>query len=121
MIITVLLAKRFFITCVIASSETLSNALVGSSRISIFGFLRNILAIANLCLSHHESLIPLSPISVSSHFSSSRTRETICACSNANRSCSSDTELFSHTAYSKFSFIVPSKIDGSCERYHTLS
>jgi hypothetical protein len=62
---TVLHKNNFFIASVTACSDMLSKELVGSSNINIEGFLRKILAIANLCLSHHDSLIPLSQISVS--------------------------------------------------------
>ena len=58
---------------VIASSEKLSKALVGSSSKIISGSFRNIFAIASRCFCPPESRTPRSPISVSSHFSSSNT------------------------------------------------
>ena len=58
----------------IASSLNESSALVGSSRRMISGFLRNILAMARRCFCHPESLTHLSPISVSSHCSISKTK-----------------------------------------------
>jgi hypothetical protein len=65
MIITVLSLNKLCIALVICSSEKLSSAEVGSSKIIILGFFRNILAIANLCLCHQLNLIHLSHISVS--------------------------------------------------------
>ena len=65
--ITVLHLNRLCIAIVICSSEKLSSALVGSSRIMILGSLRNIFAIANRCLCHPDNLIHFSHISVSSH------------------------------------------------------
>jgi hypothetical protein len=56
---------------VICSSEKLSSAEVGSSKMIIFGSFKNIFAIASLCFCHHESFTPRSQICVSSPFGSS--------------------------------------------------
>ena len=72
--ITVLPSKRVWSASVMASSEKLSRALVGSSRRIISGSFRNIFAIASRCFCPPESRTPRSPISVSSHFSSSKTK-----------------------------------------------
>ena len=71
---TVLPSKRVWSASVMASSEKLSRALVGSSRRIISGSFRNIFAIASRCFCPPESRTPRSPISVSSHFSSSKTK-----------------------------------------------
>jgi hypothetical protein len=74
MTITVLHLNSFSMASAIFASEKLSRAEVGSSRIMIFGFFRNIFAIAILCLCHQLSLIPFSQISVSISFSKSNTK-----------------------------------------------
>ncbi len=71
---TVLSLKSSSSAIVIASSEKLSSAEVGSSRRMISGSFKNIFAIASLCFCPHESLTPSSPISVSSPCSSSKTK-----------------------------------------------
>ena len=72
--ITVRPSKSSSSATVIASSENESRALVGSSSRMISGSLRNILAMASRCFCPHESLTPLSPISVSSHLFRSNTK-----------------------------------------------
>jgi hypothetical protein len=63
--------NKFFIAFVICSSEKLSSADVGSSKIIIFGFFKNIFAMANLCFCHPESFTPRSHICVSKPFGKS--------------------------------------------------
>jgi hypothetical protein len=74
---------------VIACSETLSNADVGSSRIRIRGFLRKTLAIARRCFSHQDNFTHFSPSCVSSHKDNQRIISAIDAFSNASRIASS--------------------------------
>jgi hypothetical protein len=47
---------------VIQASEIESKAEVGSSKMIISGFFKKILAIANLCFSHHDNLTHFSQI-----------------------------------------------------------
>ena len=70
-IITVLPTNKLFRACVTSSLFSLSRAEVGSSNSMMSGFFIMILAIASLCLCHHESLMPFSHISVSSQFGKS--------------------------------------------------
>jgi len=114
---------------VILASEILSRAEVGSSRIIISGFFRNILAIANLCFSHQLNFIHFSQTSVSSQCSNFFTISSILAFLRAFQIFFS---LLSPSperggvmggvsnAYSIFSLIVPSKTAGSCGRYQIL-
>lgn len=109
-IITVRHAKRLLNASVTASSLILSRADVGSSRMMISGSFRNNLAIASLCLCHHESLIPLSPISVSSPSAKSKTNSHLARVSASFICFSVGVQA---KAYTRFSRIVPSKIIGS--------
>ena len=111
---------------VIACSEMLSSAAVGSSKMMILGFLRNRRAIARRCFSHHESLIPLSHTMVSSHRSRLVTIVSNLASVHACISCSFVISVTPprppppeerEIQYSRFSRMVPSKIAGSCVRY----
>jgi hypothetical protein len=105
--------KSLCIAFVIFSSEKLSSAEVGSSSKIISGFLINILAIANLCLCHPESLIHFSPISVFIHFSYSNTKSHSAFLSAFIMSSSlASFEILD----CKFSLIVQSKTDGSWVR-----
>jgi hypothetical protein len=56
--------NKLCIALVINSSEKLSRADVGSSKIIILGSFKNIFAIANLCFCHQLNFIHLSQISV---------------------------------------------------------
>jgi hypothetical protein len=102
----------FDMILVILFSEILSSDDVGSSSISIFGFFKNILAIANLCFSHHDNFNHFSHISVSIHFSNHFIRSYSSVCFSDSQSLSSSISSSSN-AYIKFSFIVQSNTAGS--------
>jgi len=117
--ITVLPLKSTSSASVIASSEKLSSAEVGSSRRIISGFLRNIFAIASLCFCPHESLTPLSPICVSIHFLSSKTKSHFAFFSASIIFSSLSFSFISFdlsNTLSIFSLIEASKTQGSCVR-----
>jgi hypothetical protein len=130
MMMTVRHSKRVWSAAVIASSEKLSSALVGSSRSIISGFFRNIFAIARRCFCPQESRTHLSPISVSSPSFISKTKSHLARRRASWSFLSVSASLFLSfrlrlssvfeivgNAERRFSLMVASNTLGSCERY----